>query len=165
MVMVNRLKVELFSPGLASRKEQIQLRPFIYELENLDGESVNTTVGGGNITFISYWATWCPPCIAELPGIDALYQDYGEKINFLLISDEHPEKIKLFLEKRNFSVPAVVSKMNPPKALFEKTIPTNYIIDHRGKIVVKEKGASNWNSKKVRNLLDTLIAERDATAK
>ncbi|KAA2219467.1 TlpA family protein disulfide reductase [Maribacter flavus] len=165
MVMVNRLKVELFSPGVVSEKEQIQLDSFIYEVENLEGESVHTVVGDGNITFISYWATWCPPCIAELPSIDALYGGYGDKIDFLMISDEHPEKIKLFLEKRNFSVPAVVSKMNPPKDLYEKTIPTNYIIDHTGKIVVKEKGASNWNSKKVRNLMDALIAEREASAK
>lgn len=165
MVMVNRLKVELFSPGLASKKEQIQLGPFIYNLENLDGEAVNTTLGDGNITFISYWATWCPPCIAELPSIDALYQDYGNKVNFLMISDENPEKIKLFLQKKNFSVPAVISKMAPPKGLYEKTIPTNYIIDHTGKIVVKEIGASNWNSEKIRNLLEALIAERDASAK
>ena len=165
MVMVNRLKVELFSPGLASEKEQIQMEPFIYEVENLEGESVNTTVGDGNITFISYWATWCPPCIAELSSIDALYRDYGDKIDFLMISDEHPEKIKLFLEKRNFLVPAMVSKMHPPKDLFEKTIPTNHIIDHTGKIVVKEKGASNWNSEKVRSLLDALIAQSEASAK
>ncbi|UWX54792.1 hypothetical protein NYZ99_18680 [Maribacter litopenaei] len=53
--------------------------------------------------------------------------------------------------------------MNPPKDLYEKTIPTNYIIDHTGKIVIKEKGASNWNSEKIRNVLDALIAERDSS--
>ncbi|WP_338039136.1 TlpA disulfide reductase family protein [Maribacter litopenaei] len=56
----------------------------------MDGEPVNAKVGDGEITFISYWATWCPPCIAELPSIDGLYQDYGDKISFLMISNEDP---------------------------------------------------------------------------
>ncbi|UWX56650.1 TlpA family protein disulfide reductase [Maribacter litopenaei] len=68
----------------------MQVQPFVYELENLDGEPVNAKVGDGEITFISYWATWCPPCIAELPSIDGLYQDYGDKISFLMISNEDP---------------------------------------------------------------------------
>ncbi|PIB38362.1 TlpA family protein disulfide reductase [Maribacter sp. 4G9] len=163
MVLVNKVKVELFSPGAVSAKEQIQLEPFIYKLENLDGESVKVKVGDGDITFISYWATWCPPCIAELPSIEALYQDYGDKINFVMISNEDPKKIRKFLEKKNFAVPAVIPKMEAPEELYENTIPTNYIIDAAGKIIIKQKGASDWNSEKVRRVLDALIAERDST--
>ncbi|ASV30396.1 TlpA family protein disulfide reductase [Maribacter cobaltidurans] len=161
MVMLNQLKVELFSPGLEPEEEQLKLNPFVYQLENLKGEKSYVKVGDGDITFMSYWATWCPPCIAEFPSIDDLYQDYGDKINFVMISNEDPEKIRKFLEKKNFSVPAVVPKMEAPEDLYEKTIPTNYIIDASGKIIIKEKGASDWNSEKVRQILDGLIAAKE----
>lgn len=161
MVAASKVRAKVSSLTVVAKDEQEQIMPFVYRLEDLDGNQVNVKVGDGEITFISYWATWCPPCIAELPSIDALYQDYRDKISFLMISNEDPEIINFFLEKKNFSVPAVVSNMNPPKDLYEKTIPTNYIIDHTGKIVVKEKGASDWNSEIVRKILDGLIKERE----
>ena len=126
---------------------------------SLDGLSKEVAVGSGKVTFISYWATWCPPCIAELPSIASLYKDYGNRIQFLLITNERPAVVEQFLIKKNFNLPAVIPQMETPEALFERSIPTNYIIDGNGTIVIKEKGASDWNSKNVRTTLDALLAE------
>lgn len=163
LVGVNKVSAKISTLTVVAKDEQEQLNPFVYHLQSLEGVPINASIGDGDITFVSYWATWCPPCIAEFPSIDALYQDYGDNINFLMISNEAPEKIKRFLEKKKYSVPAVVSKMKPPKDLYEKTIPTNYIIDHTGKIIIKEKGASDWNSEKVRKILDGLIEAKDTS--
>ena len=165
LVMANKVRAKLSSLTVVAKGEQEQLEPFTYALESLDGEALNVDIGRGNIVFISYWATWCPPCIAEFPSIEELYQDYKDKINFVMISNEDPEKVRQFLKKRNFMVPAVISRMKPPKDLYEKTIPTNYIIDHSGNIVIKEKGASDWNSQKVRKVLDDLIAKKEGDKK
>ncbi len=163
LVVANKVRAKLSSLTVVAKGEQEQLKPFTYALENLDGDNLNVEIGKGEVVFISYWATWCPPCIAEFPSIDALYQDYGDKINFVMISNENPEKIRKFLEKKNFSVPAVVPKMEAPEELYEKTIPTNYIIDASGKIIIKEKGATDWNSEKVRQILDGLIAAKESS--
>ncbi|MBQ4913172.1 TlpA family protein disulfide reductase [Maribacter sp. MMG018] len=157
MVAINKVRVLVFSPDVLGREKQGQLEPFTYKLTSLDGTYVDKQIGKGNVVFISYWATWCPPCIAEMPSIQSLYEDYGDKVDFLLISNEDPEVISDFLEKKQFGIPAYVPRMNAPYNLFERTLPTNYIIDKEGKIVVKEKGASDWNSQKIRNVLDMLL--------
>lgn len=158
-INLNKLVVafDLFGPSVIEEDEQIQLQPFDYKLESLDGFRLNTPVGKGKVTFISYWATWCPPCIAELPSIEKLYAEYGNKVTFLLITNEDPQVVSAFLERKDFNIPAAIPKMNAPKLLYEKTIPTNYIINKEGEIIVKQRGAANWNSKEIRALLDTLL--------
>ncbi|WP_299211131.1 TlpA disulfide reductase family protein [uncultured Dokdonia sp.] len=158
-VAFNKIKVKLFSPSAFAKADQTQLQPFTYQLASIDGLSRDAEVGQGKVTFISYWATWCPPCIAELPSIEKLYADYGNKIDFVLITQEEPTVVKRFLERKKLNIPAVFPKMQTPELLFERSIPTNYIIDKTGKIIIKEKGAANWNSAEVRETLDRLISE------
>lgn len=158
-VMFNTLKVSIFSPSAFAKADQTQLQPFSYRLRTIDGLSHTAEIGQGNVTFISYWATWCPPCIAELPSIEKLYKAYGDQMDFVLITHEDSEVVKRFLERKELSIPAVFPQMETPEVLFERSIPTNYIIDKTGKIIIKEKGAADWNSAKVRETLDRLISE------
>ena len=147
------------NPSAIDANDREKLTPFDYKLATIDGTLFEAPIGKGRVTFISYWATWCPPCIAELPSIEALYADYGDKVDFILISQEKPERIRKFLNKKNSVLPAVNPRMKTPETLFERSIPTNYVIDKNGTIVVKKKGAANWNSDSVRTLLDTLLSE------
>lgn len=160
-VNLNKLVVAFspFEPSVIAAEEQVQLEPFEYKLESIEGSRLNTTVGKGKVTFINYWATWCPPCIAELPSIERLYADYGNKITFLLITNENPSTVKKFIERKNYNIPAVIPTMNTPEKLYERSIPTTYIIDKKGKIVMKEQGAVDWNSAEVRQLLSQLLQE------
>lgn len=149
--------VSPFGPEAIAKKDQVVLTPFDYKLSTLDGVAINNPVGKGKVTFISYWATWCPPCIAEIPSLEELYNDYGNKINFLFITNEDPERVKRFLDKKELNIPAVLPRMDIPEPLFERSIPTNYVIDKMGSIVLKEQGAADWNSQEVRDLLDALL--------
>ena len=144
-------------PKKIALQEQVQLDSFDYKVRTLEGFDLNNPVGKGKVTFISYWATWCPPCIAELPSIERLYADYGNKVTFLLITNEDTETVKKFLKRKELNIPAVIARMEAPENLYERSIPTSYIIDKSGKIILKEKGAANWNSENVRNLLDDLL--------
>lgn len=153
------VKYNPIAPDAIAQDEQIQLNPFDYRVRTLDGIDVNNPVGKGRVTFISYWATWCPPCIAELPSIEKLYADYGNKMTFLIITNEDPQKVEKFVNKKALNIPAVIARMDAPEALYERSIPTNYIIDKTGNIVLKEQGAANWNSDKVRKLLDNLLLQ------
>lgn len=156
-VALNTLRVAVWSPGVLDTDEQTQLHPFTYRVRTLEGAPLEADIGKGTVTFISYWATWCPPCIAELPAIQELYTAYGDQMQFLLITNETPEVVQRFLDKKNYDLPVVFPRMQPPKALFERSIPTNYLIDQSGTIVIKEKGASNWNSAGVREVLEALV--------
>lgn len=156
-VAINKVRILVLSPSLASSEEQTSLKPFEYSVNALNGSATFLSVGKGGVTFISYWATWCPPCIAELPSIQKLYADYGDKMDFLLLTNEKPTTVHEFLKKRNYDLPIYFPQMKAPDALYSKSIPTSYIIDPRGKIMVKETGAVDWNSAKTRQLLDKLI--------
>ncbi|MGB3152840.1 MAG: TlpA disulfide reductase family protein [Maribacter sp.] len=158
-VALNKVRVFVFSPSELNREDQTQLKPFTYKVIDLNGTNTSVPIGQGKITFISYWATWCPPCIAELPSIQKLHTDYGDRITFLLLTDEKPETIQRFLEKKDLDLPIFIAQMKAPEALYETSIPTNYVLDQKGKIIIKETGAADWNSKRVRLLLDGLLQE------
>ncbi len=156
-VAVNKIKIFVFTPSFIEESDQTQLKSFNYQVTAFNGDSKSIAIGKGRITFISYWATWCPPCIAELPSIQKLYADYGDKIDFILLTNEKPEVVQKFLEKKAFKLPVYFPKMKTPKSLYDNSIPTNYIIDATGKIIIKETGAADWNSTKVRKVLDGLL--------
>lgn len=158
-VVVNKLKVAVWSPSVEDEKDQDQVVPFQYTVTNLQGDTKSISVGKGKVTFISYWATWCPPCIAELPGIQELFKDYGDKVNFILLTQEEPERVQRFITKKDYELPIYFPQMQAPEILQENSIPTNYVIDATGKIIIKETGAADWNSKKIRVLLDDLTSK------
>ncbi|MEP2280294.1 TlpA disulfide reductase family protein [Maribacter sp.] len=158
-VAVNKLKVAVWSPSVEDEEDQNEVVPFQYAVVDMQGETKSIAVGKGKVIFISYWATWCPPCIAELPGIQELYKDYGGKVNFILLTQEEPEKVQRFIKKKGYELPIYFPQMQAPNVLYENSIPTNYVIDTAGKIIIKETGAADWNSTKVRELLDDLTKE------
>lgn len=149
----------VFSPSAMDENDQKQLQPFNYQVSDINGIPKSIAIGKGRVTFLGYWATWCPPCIAELPSIQKLHTDFGDKIDFVLLTDEDLAVVRRFLEKKGYELPIYFPEMETPEALHENSIPINYIINAKGKIVVKETGATDWDSTKVRELLDGLITK------
>lgn len=156
-VGINRLKIMVWSPSMESEETAIKVPAFDYRVQDLEGTKSIQRIGDGKITFLSFWATWCAPCVAELPSIIALHGDYGSEVNFVLATRESPEVVKPFLEKKGYHLPVYFPLSKVPEGLESNSLPTNYLIDGDGTILIKETGAANWNSKKVRNVLDLLL--------
>ncbi|MFX0555802.1 TlpA family protein disulfide reductase [Maribacter sp. CXY002] len=157
-VAVNKLKMLVWTPSVEAMDNQKKVVPFSYKVRDLNGKYKEIPIGEKQVTFLSYWATWCPPCLAELPSIQALYNDYGDKVNFVLLTQENTQKVERFMNKKEYDLPIYFPQMQTPEALEEKSIPTNYIIDTKGNIIIKETGAADWNSTKVRKVLDNLVS-------
>ena len=160
-VALNQLVVAIATPAPLEKEAQIQVPPFEYNLLNPEGLTRKAPIGKGRVTFLSYWATWCPPCIAELPSIAELYEAYGNKVDFLLVTDEDPATVLAFLKKKKLNLPVVFPAMPTPEILRESSIPTTYIIDAKGRIVIKKQGPANWDSDQVHSVLDSLLAESE----
>lgn len=158
-VAVNKLKVAIWSPSIEDQEDQQQIVAFDYAVMDLQGASKHIPVAQNKVVFMSYWATWCPPCIAELPSIQELYKDYGGKVEFVLLTQEKPDKVLGFIKRKGYELPIYFPQMQTPEILQENSIPTNYIIDKKGAIIIKETGAADWNSAKVRDLLNGLISK------
>lgn len=156
-VVVNSVKILFWSPSELDAEDQTQLAPFVYQLSTINGTNKVVEVGQGKPVFISYWATWCPPCLAELPSIQKLYTDYHEEVDFILITNEEQQKVRRFIDKNPYDLPLYTPRMSPPEKLQGQRIPTNYLIDAKGKIIIKETGAADWNSERLRGVLEKMI--------
>ena len=126
------------------------------ELTDLDGETISLDDLKGKTIFLNYWATWCRPCLAEMPDMDKAAKILGdENFIFLAASDEEMEKIQKFAFKNKYSFQFVHSKTS----VFDLDImalPTTMVIDSKGEIVYNEVGARDWSSKKELENLRTL---------
>ena len=147
---INRLKTMVWSPSISNSNERPKISPFEYSLLNLDQKTTIQSIGKGEITFLGFWATWCAPCVAELPSIETLYEDYGDDVNFVLVTREQPETVADFLAKKGLGLPVYFPVSEVPEALQSPSIPTNFLIDQKGHLLIEDTGAANWNSAKVR---------------
>jgi thiol-disulfide isomerase/thioredoxin len=125
----------------------------------VNATDVNLDELKGKVIFINYWATWCPPCRAEMPSIQSLYDDYKDKIEFIFITSDDSSKVENFYSNYNYKFPTYNMLSNPSQEISTRSIPATFILDKQKKIALSEFGPANWNSDKARKLIDELIAE------
>ena len=135
------------------------IRTTAFPASALEGKSDSLNELNHKPVFLNLWATWCPPCIAELPAIKELYEDVNTQVNFILLSNEDPATVKAWLVKNGYDKLPVYFAANTPRELNSQTIPATFVIDKTGKVVLAKKGAARWNSDKTIRLLKQLYEE------
>lgn len=174
LLIIASLGILFFSPlGNWLKLKMIQLTASSPKIEKAESiQKINTFSGiyytetnekklfsdlKGKVILINLWATWCLPCVAEMPSLQALYEAYGDKIAFVLLTDEDPEKVKAFMEKKQFELPVFYRPSDFPSELASKSIPTTFLIDKEGNILIKTIGAANWNTPELKKELDRIL--------
>ncbi len=128
------------------------------ELSGLSGEKISLTDYEGKAIFINFWATWCRPCIKEMPSIESLQNNLaGENIEFLFASDEEVEKILKFKESRSMNLNYV--RVENPEALGIEALPTTFIFNGKGELVFSEVGFRKWDDPATMEMVIKLINE------
>lgn len=156
-IMVFVQRTIAFGPSTSRTDEQAE--DYNWNMYSLEGDPVSFNDAKGEVVLLNFWATWCPPCIAEMPYLQNLYNDYGEKVKFFFVTDEDPQKISAFMEKHQYDLPVQINQQLPPRPFEAKALPTTYVLGKNGDIHIKKTGSAKWDSKKVRNLLDDLLKE------
>ena len=157
---VTYVKSMLLSPKATKIEDRVAIPTLDVTLKQIhSARTINLNLYKNKVIFINYWATWCPPCVAEMPSIQSLYNDYNDKIAFVFITSDSKEKVENFYKSNNYKLPTYSLASTPPSILNTRSLPTTFIVDKNGRLVLKETGASNWNSSKERQLLDNLLAE------
>ena len=155
----------LFSFLLISCNSNKSINEDLSDLESLQTKSTFVDLDENNLDFsefkqgkivISYWATWCAPCIKEMPSLkraEKVLKDYG--YTFLLVSDETISKISRFKKEMNFDFNFLKSSKSF-ETLGIYSMPTSYIFDETGNIVETIVGAIEWDSVEMINKLKML---------
>jgi len=148
-----------FSPSVSVKDDFGTLSKKDYQWEFLDfgHQKVQLADFNDQPILINFWATWCPPCLAEMPSLQKLQNDYGSKVHFIFISNEEQSLTFQFLQDKEWNLKSYRPISHAPELLQSSSLPTTFIIDKYGKIVVRETGNKNWNGNSVRELLEQLI--------
>ena len=128
--------------------------------QDLEGNEFSLRNFENKVLFINYWATWCNPCLAEMPSMAELYNQYKENNNivFLYLSKEDADTIIDYIPKDDSLGQLPIYKVVTDDDLFStRGIPTTFIVNRNGEIVIKDVGSAVWNDQSVVDYLDKLL--------
>ncbi|MEO6810506.1 MAG: TlpA disulfide reductase family protein [Isosphaeraceae bacterium] len=139
---------------------------FAWTLKDLDGKSVDFASYRGKAVFLNLWATWCPPCVAELPSIANLARNARLKdVAFVCVTDEDAETVRRFLDQQQLNIPVLLSDGPPPPVFHTEGIPATFMIDPNGQIVLAEVGSAQWDAPSVVDRLEALAHDVKTASK
>jgi thiol-disulfide isomerase/thioredoxin len=145
------LETGLMKPTIS---EETRAASYDFQLVTMGGRTVNFDEFEGKIVFMNFWATWCPPCIAEMPDINSLYAKVGEEVSFVMLSlDNDPQKAIEFIERKGFDFPVYFLKTDLPPTYKTNLIPSTYVLSPDGKIVSEHHGMAKYDTKSFREFL------------
>lgn len=155
-IIASKIQQVVLSTGIISPSEVSEERYASYEfiLENLDGERISFQEFKGKTVFINFWATWCPPCIAEMPDIHDLFEETNENVAFVMISlDRSEDRAKEFVLEKEFEFPVYFLRSGLPNTYKTHSIPTTYLLDKEGRIRVENSGMAKYNTDSFKKLI------------
>ena len=160
MTTINRATLHAKAPRMIDKDKQERLSDMDYNwtLAWAENEPFYFTKFRDEVIFINFWATWCPPCVAEMSEIQELYKKFGHRVAFMLVTNEKPEVVNAFMEKNQYQMPVFyLAGIQPPEALSFNGYPTTFIISRDGHVVTRKTGAANWNSKATQKIFEELL--------
>ena len=115
-------------------------------LRDLDGHTISSADWSGKVVLLNFWATWCPPCRAEIPDLIQLQDKYAGRLLIIGLSDDvgSPEKVKQFAQQMHMNYPIVIASPEL-EAKFGGVmgLPTSFLLDPKGRVVQKHVGLRN----------------------
>jgi len=152
-------KLMSFAPSVNDEDDREKLSSYDWVLEDKRGNRVEFSNFQDEVVVINFWATWCPPCIAEMPSFQEVYEDYNDKVKFVFVSSEQHQTVENYMKRNRFTLPSYKMLTKAPDPMLGKTLPTTYVLSKSGSIVIDKVGAADWNSDSFRGTLDQLLQE------
>jgi len=158
------MKLGFYNPDVPSTETAMALKPGSEGVSFRDGDGKVVSLNSlkGKVVFINFWATWCPPCRAEMPSINKVFKKYGENssMNFIMVdADSNFPKARKFLDRRGYHLPLFTVASEIPRDFFGGLLPTTLLLNKKGEIVFRHEGTADYNDKKFVDYIDKLLKE------
>ena len=130
------------------------------DLMTVDGRPLSLQALRGKVVLVNFWATWCEPCIREMPSLQQLRdQLHADGFEVLAVNyQEGPARINSFIEKLQLSLPVVRdTDGSVARAWGARIFPANYLVDRAGNVRHSMSGAADWTSPSLVSTIRTLL--------
>ncbi|MDZ7778252.1 MAG: hypothetical protein U5L09_22855 [Bacteroidales bacterium] len=154
-------RITLFAPSPEEAENRIEVSEdaFQWSFRTVEGRSALLWKISGRSRLSEYVGHLVPSlCGGNACRTNTVSRAITANGEVLLVSNEKAEVVNAFMNKRDFDMPVYLNSHRPPEVFNASTIPTTYILTKEGAIAMEKEGAARWNSNKVKNLLDGLIA-------
>jgi peroxiredoxin len=134
-----------------------------FRLKTLNGGSVSLADLRGKVVMVHFWATWCPPCVEEIPTLDKLYRQLmGKDFMMLAVSeDEDGAAVASFLQQNRLNLPVLLDTGSDVARLYGTyKLPETYIVDRQGVVRYKAIGPRDWTDPASLQILQGFIEEK-----
>ncbi|MDR0586891.1 MAG: TlpA family protein disulfide reductase [Treponema sp.] len=150
--------------GLRPERELMALPGFSAPLANVPGATGSTRLEDyrGKVLFLNLWATWCGPCRSEMPSMEKLYRRFRDKgLEILAVNiQEQKADVEAFMRRNKLNFPVVLDEDGRIARQYGVTgIPTSYILDRQGRVILRLVGSINWDDPKIFVAFEALLAE------
>jgi len=134
-----------------------------FSLRNLKGNMEGLDDHLGKVIVVNFWATWCVPCVKEMPSFENLYRRYrSQGLTLLAVSLDKGDstKVQEFADKHKLSFPILLDTKGVAEKLYPSfSIPFTYVIDKEGRVVARVDGAKNWESSETFEAVEHLLKQ------
>ena len=137
-------------------------------LPDLDGGDFTLDELRGRVVLVNFWATWCPPCVAEMPALDRLRADLdAEGLVVVAVSREEPvRRVRHFTRRLGLALRFAHDGDGRASASWQvQLLPTSFLVDATGRLRYRALGEVDWDHPAVRDRIRTLLGEDDASAR
>lgn len=159
LVMRGLMEAGLFKPAIPTERTSTPADLSNVRFIDAGGNVTDFSSLKGKVVFINFWATWCPPCLAEMPAINRFYQQFKDDkaIVFLMVdADGDLKKAQHFLDRKKYTFPLYQMTGTIAEDLYNGTLPTTLVFDRKGRLAYRGIGAANYASPKFTAFIQTL---------
>ncbi len=152
--LFKKLKIQRFSEKVLAPD---------FTLADVNGRRVRLGSFRGKVVFLNFWATWCPPCIQEMPTMEKLHGEFGGKGLVILAVNfrENPEQVKAFLKEHQLTFTTLLDPKGKVFELYQAwSLPATSIVNKKGQAVGKVIGYRDWHKPEMKEFFRRLLDEK-----
>ena len=154
--------------GLRLLREKVSPRDFSLPMAASAAAAADPQLGDikslssfvGKVVFLNFWATWCGPCVSEMPSMEVLYQRFKDQgLEILAVNCmEEQEDVLDFMANNGLTFPALLDEDGKVSGAYGiQAIPTTFLIDRDGKIILRLVGSIDWDTEEIHTAFETLL--------